>query len=220
MVPRWGVIVSATVAASALAFLGFGPVPAPGFAAVAPDETAAIVFHSDEQALAMDTARFAEGLGVTMEEASTYVQHRALLGELRRTLEEEAGSTFTDLYLSYDPYRIVVLTRGDGRLEEQLVADRFGEISPFVVVKHAPYTEELLVKAMEEVGSLAGEAGTNAGLADIRTGTVTVWVDTDEAAAELRMALAAAEAQGFLAIPADAVNVVVGSPGDEDSFAG
>lgn len=179
--------------------------------------------HTDQEALAMDTARFAEDVGVSLEEASAYVSRGPLIDELRRLLRDKASETFSDLYIAYNPYSIVVLSLGKGDDEFELVSGdaRFQELVPFIEVRHVDYTETLLVKAMEQIGQLAGESGTQAANADIRTGSVTVWVDSDEAAAALTGAIRSAEASGELLIPAASIDVLVGFPGaDEDSFAG
>lgn len=63
---------------------------------------------------------------------------------------------------------------------------------------------------MAQVGELAGPAGTQAADADIRTGVVTVWVGSEEQAADLRAAVEAAAASGELLVPASSVRVLVG----------
>lgn len=225
---RWHHIAIAFVAVSAsltpAAFAGSGTDAQRAWPGAAAEDEQALQIHTDQEALAMDTARFAESIGVTLEEASSYISRRALIEELALLLRERASKTFSDLYIAYDPYRIVVLTLGDGREESELVSaeSRFQEILPFIEVRRVDYTETLLVKAMEQVGRLAGEAGTGtqAASADIRAGTITVWVDSDGSAAALMEAVRSADASGQLLIPAGSVNVLVGAPTDEDSFAG
>lgn len=179
--------------------------------------------RSDEAALAMDAAHLAEDLGVTPDEALAYSERQPLIGEVRQYLAVNAGTTFSDVYIDYAPYRIVVLSLASGENEIDLISAeaRFQELLPFIEVRYVDYTEAFLMTAMEQVGLLAGESGTQSSDADIRTGTVTVWVDSEESAANLETAIQKAEASGALLLPAASINILVGGGAvDEDSFAG
>jgi len=190
--------------------------------AIGATEVPADEMQTDEEALAQDAAEFAKIIGASEEEAAIYLSRSPLIGELREYLADKASLSFVDVYPTYNPYAIVILSLGVGKDEVEFTSSdpRFEELVPFIEVRHVDYTEQLLGKAMDQVGDLAGAAGTNAAMADIRTGTVTVWVGSEDVATALGEAIQDAERSADLVIPGASIMILVGSPGDEDSFAG
>lgn len=171
----------------------------------------AVSVQSPEEVLAADAEQLAADLGVGREEAEAIIARRPLVDALRRYLRDRLGPAFSDLYLAYGPYRVVVLVLDGSDLTDELAADpRFAELAPFVEFRRVDHTEDLLVRAMAQVGALAGPTGTQAADADIRTGVVTVWVASEEQAADLRAAVEDAAASGELLVPASSVRVLVG----------
>jgi hypothetical protein len=216
------VLVAASILALSAPAVGSSADSGPRYPILEEGDPPEVVIHTDEKALAMDVEQFAKDVGVSSDEAYTYVEQQPLIDELRLLLVEKSGDTFSDLYLAYDPYRVVVLTLGSAEDMFALISAEaaFQELLPSLEVRRVEYTESILAKAMEQVGLLAGPSA-QASEADIRTGTVTVWVDSEESAAALWNAIQTAGESGDLVIPAASINVAVGrGPVLEDSFAG
>ena len=167
-------------------------------------------------AVLTDAREVASDLGISVEEAAAAIERQPQVGRLQVSLKQRGPASFGGLFIDYSPeYQIVLLSLPGGSDEVTRAVDELGftELSPFVIVRETPYTEDVLKDAMRMVSDLGGPKLTSLDL-DIRTGEILATAASPADVAAIHAAVDAADP------PVPARRVVVSVPRGEGAQPG
>ena len=168
------------------------------------------------EAILADAREVASDHGISVEEAAAAIERQPLVGRLQQALATRGSASFGGLFIEYQPeYQIVLLALPGGADEVTRAVDELGfaELSPFVIVRETPYTEDVLKDAMRMVSDLGRAKLTSLDL-DIRTGEILATAASPADVAAIHAAVDAADP------PVPARRVVVSVPRGEGAQAG
>lgn len=133
--------------------------------------------------------------GSVWKRQSEALELQPLVGRLGSALAERGPDSFGGLFIDYTPeYRITLLALPGGADEVEGAVDDlgFGELSPFIIARETPYTEDELKEAMRVVSDLGGTKLTSLDL-DIRTGEILATAASPADVESVRSAVDAAD---------------------------
>jgi hypothetical protein len=172
-----------------------------------------------EDSLAIVAGMLAADFGITEQQARTYLQRRAAVGNAYSALEANMPS-FDEMYIEYEPhYALVVLstTGSEAEVRSHLESSGLGAIQPFVEVRRATYRVQELASVIEFVNASLPTSRI-AGQVDVETSTVRFWVESESLA--ISVAKVAAE-NGRVSMENIVIQTVPpGTEEDANSFGG
>lgn len=152
-----------------------------------------------------DGGSFAEDLGVSVEEAITYLRRQVHVGRFGARLSKKGPEAFVDLEIDYNPYRIVIYsTEPPSRAYRKFASKNgFEDLVPFLEVRQVRFSMKELNKALYEVDALAGDIPFDLAI-NITTNQVELITDNQSDIQQLCELIAS----GRLRLPAEAYAVI------------
>ena len=173
----------------------------------------------DQAVLGFEAKYLSELKGISIDEAYDVIKMQPRIGELQGALETRGPRAFGGMIMKYQPsFALDVLAEPNGAptVRDAIGTLGFEDLRPFVSVRETEFTEQALSVAQQALGRVRGVTFTSSDF-DLAAGRVIVSVATENEVAPARSEIRQTD---MGRVPPERVDVVVGSPSEEDSYGG